>query len=108
MHGKPLKRIFQGSPGLGVLAILCLSIPAAAQDANLPDGPGKDKVVTACNGCHNLGEATSQHLNAQHWADIVSVMVEYGAPVADADFSTVVKYLATNFGPEPAAGQGSR
>ena len=108
MCGKPPKRIFQGSIGLGVLAITCLSIPAAAQDANLPDGPGKDKVVTACNGCHNLGEATNQHLSANRWADIVSVMVEYGAPVADSDFNTVVKYLASNFGPEPTAGQGSR
>lgn len=93
---------------LGLTSLICLNIPAAAQDANLPDGPGKDKVATACNGCHDLGEATNQHLNAQHWADIVSVMVDYGAPVADSDFNTVVKYLATNFGPEPPGSQGPR
>jgi virginiamycin B lyase len=104
MHRKLFRAFFPS--GLGLL--ICLNIPAAAQDASLPDGPGKDKVVTACNGCHNLGEATNQHLSANRWADIVSVMVEYGAPVADSDFNTVVKYLAANFGPEPTTGQGAR
>ena len=85
---------------LGLLLLACLGIPATAQDANLPDGPGKDKVATACSGCHDLGQVTSQRETAARWADIVSVMVNNGAPIADSDFNTVVKYLATNFGPE--------
>jgi mono/diheme cytochrome c family protein len=96
MHRKFFKDFFPA--GLGLL--ICMSIPALAQDANLPDGPGKDKVATACSGCHDIGQATGQHLSADRWADIVSVMVNYGAPVTDSDFNTVVKYLAANFGPE--------
>ena len=103
MHRRFFKALF--SVGLGLLSLVCLGIPATAQDANLPDGPGKDKVVTACSGCHDLGQVTSQHETAARWADIVSVMVNNGAPVADSDFNMVVKYLTANFGPDGAAAQ---
>jgi hypothetical protein len=106
MHRKFLNNFFPGSVRLGMLSLIYLSIPAIAQDASdLPDGPGKDKVATACSGCHDLGQVTSQHQSADRWADVVSVMVNNGAPVADSDFNTVVRYLATNFGPDGAAAQ---
>jgi hypothetical protein len=106
MHRKFFKNFLSRSVRLGMLSLIYLSIPAIAQDtSNLPDGPGKDKVATACSGCHDLGQATGQHQSAERWADIVSVMVNYGAPVTDSDFSTVVRYLATNFGPDGAAAQ---
>jgi hypothetical protein len=106
MHRKFFNNFLSRSVGLGILSLIYLSIPATAQNTNeLPDGPGKDKVATACSGCHDLGQATGQHQSADRWADIVSVMVNYGAPITDSDFNTVVRYLATNFGPDGAAAQ---
>jgi virginiamycin B lyase len=101
-----LKTGFASAIGLGILSIACLNIPAAAQDAaNLPDGPGKDKVATACSGCHGLGQVISQRQTAERWTDIVTRMATNGAPVADSDFDMIVSYLAANFGPNGAAAQ---
>ena len=101
-----LKSDFARTFGLGMLSIVCLNIPAAGQNAsNLPDGPGKDKVAAACSGCHGLGQVMGQHQTAERWADIVSRMVNNGAPIADSDFDAIVSYLAANFGPGGAAAQ---
>jgi mono/diheme cytochrome c family protein len=99
-----LKNGFARAIGLGMLSIAYLNIPAAAQDAaNLPDGPGKDKVAAACNGCHGLGQIISQRQTAERWTDIVTRMATNGAPVADSDFDMIVSYLTANFGPNGAA-----
>jgi mono/diheme cytochrome c family protein len=106
MYGKLFKNIFTGAVVLGMLSIACLNIPAAAQEAaSLPDGPGKDKVATACSGCHGLDQVINQRQTAERWTDIVTRMATNGAPVADSDFDVIVNYLAANFGPNGAAAQ---
>ena len=103
MRDRRFKIAFAGLLGLGALAVLNLNYPAIAQDASsLPDAPGKDKVAAACSGCHNLGQIMSQHQSAERWTDIVTKMVNNGAPVPDADFDAIVSYLAANFGPAGA------
>ena len=53
---------------------------------------------------------TGKRYSADKWAETVDHMVDKGAKVSDADYDTIVDYLARNYGPEmlaatsPAAG----
>jgi mono/diheme cytochrome c family protein len=71
-----------------------------AQDAKLPDGEGKDLVQKVCTSCHGADTATSENHTAAEWKAVVDTMVSRGAEGSDADFATIVKYLAANFGPK--------
>jgi quinoprotein glucose dehydrogenase len=66
---------------------------------DLPPGPGHDQVARACGGCHGVGQILPEHRSRAEWSDTVTTMITNGAPVADADFDTIVTYLATHFGP---------
>ena len=73
-------------------------VQASAPD-ELPPGPGHDQVARACGGCHGIGQILTEHRSRAEWSDTVTMMITNGAPVPEADFDTVVTYLATHFGP---------
>lgn len=88
-----------------VVAFVALSSAnvAPAQEAALPEGRGKDKVVKACGTCHEINRVTNQRRTKAHWAETVDDMVARGAQVEEPDFDDVVAYLSTNFSPAAAA-----
>jgi mono/diheme cytochrome c family protein len=85
----------------GAFAVLFLAaLPAAAQPVvQLPDGPGKEIVATACSQCHALTAITQLRQGDHAWRFQVYDMILRGAQVAPSEMDTVVKYLATSFGP---------
>jgi mono/diheme cytochrome c family protein len=87
----------------GICISLCMigfSLPIAAQNNDLPEGPGKAVVVKMCSGCHKMTTVTSKHATKDQWASIVDRMVSRGANGTDEEIDIVVNYLATNFPPE--------
>jgi cytochrome c5 len=66
----------------------------------LPDGPGKDIVLTVCTQCHDLQRVRRQRSSAEGWAEILDTMLNEGAPLSAEDFPVVLRYLARNFKPE--------
>jgi cytochrome c5 len=66
----------------------------------LPDGPGKEVVLTVCTQCHDLQRVRREKLNAEGWSEILLAMLNEGAPLTDKDFAAVLRYLARNFRPE--------
>jgi cytochrome c5 len=66
----------------------------------LPDGPGKDVVLTVCTQCHDLQRVRRQRSSAEGWAEILDTMLNEGAPLSAEDFPAVLRYLARNFRPE--------
>jgi mono/diheme cytochrome c family protein len=72
-----------------------------APDIDLPDGPGRALLETACTACHNLaGLAAYQgYWDRARWASMVDTMVEYGAALSASETETLVAYLAQYFGP---------
>jgi cytochrome c5 len=66
----------------------------------LPDGPGKDIVLTVCTQCHDLQRVRRQRSSAEGWAEILDTMLNEGAPLSAEDFPVVLRYLARNFRPE--------
>ena len=107
MRSKMVKGLLATGLGLALAAGGFLARPAIAQD-DLPDGPGKDVLMTACNNCHGVAQVTGEHQSAEQWASTVTMMINNGANVPDSQFDTLVAYLAANFGiagqaPAPAA-----
>jgi mono/diheme cytochrome c family protein len=63
----------------------------------LPDGPGREVVLTVCTQCHDLGRVRRERLSPEGWAEILQAMLNEGAPLTDKDFEAVLRYLARNF-----------
>lgn len=77
------------------LALLALS-PANAQ--SLPDGEGRDVYETVCGACHGADIVIGSQGTKSRWEETVDAMKNRGASGSDADFTTVVNYLARYFG----------
>jgi cytochrome c5 len=88
----------------GSLLLLSLVHPrtsaAQAPAADLPDGPGKAVLLSACTTCHELTEVTKfkGYYTKDEWRDIVVTMVKYGAVVKNDDVPVLIDYLFKNFG----------
>jgi hypothetical protein len=82
---------------LVLTAALCL--PVISWGQNLPDGPGRDKLLTACTVCHGLDNITNSHkkLTAEEWEVYLYDMVARGAPLHKNDIEVVKQYLIKNF-----------
>jgi competence ComEA-like helix-hairpin-helix protein len=79
-----------------------LTLPLVAQ-SSLPDGPGKAATVRACTTCHGAEMFSGIRKGKAEWEHTVANMTtERGVEISDADFATVLKYLATNLGPAGA------
>ncbi|NBC36185.1 hypothetical protein GTZ99_06390 [Novosphingobium sp. FSY-8] len=86
---------------------LCLAWTARAQaptpanlaPADFVEAPGKAKVQAACTACHAAGIVTGKRHDAHKWGEVVDQMIDKGAQVPEADYDTIVAYLAKNYGP---------
>lgn len=77
--------------------------PADAGPHELPEGPGKTVIQTACAQCHGVDVATNQPRSREEWTDVVSRMVGNGAQLSDDDYNRVIDYLAKHYGPPGAS-----
>jgi cytochrome c5 len=90
---------------LAVLSTLFLAAfcapPTRAQTPanNLPAGPGKDIVATACTQCHGLKLIVALRDGPVGWKRFVNDMILRGAQLTPEEADTVSQYLAKNFGP---------
>ena len=91
------KLIVAAGLGMGALAgAVHGQEPTAAE---LPDGPGKAQVMTACTACHAITQVTSQVHTKPQWAELVDQMIARGAAVSDEDYPVIVEYLGKNLAP---------
>lgn len=89
-------------------SILLYSTSAATSQQqprqDFPDGPGKDKVVAVCGGCHDINRAMAGYTPAG-WNMLQHMMQNFAAPIAPEDWPIVTTYLMKTFPerPRPAA-----
>lgn len=82
--------------------LLCLSLPAQGQKPpNLPDGPGKDAVVTYCSGCHGLNRVANSGYPQAYWHTTVRMMMNFGVPIPPGEVIPLIDYLSKNFPERP-------
>ena len=85
------------------LAAAMMAVPAMAEEQtiNLKKAPGSDKVEIYCQVCHSLAyiPMNSPFLNAQGWdAEVTKMIKVMGAPIDEADATTIKDYLTKNYG----------
>ena len=75
------------------------AVTVAASD-DLPDGPGRRILTSACVACHSLREVTKFRgfYARPQWRDIVLTMVDYGAPLGEKDVEVLTDYLTAQLG----------
>lgn len=84
-----------------LLLACCVILPAAAQRAPLPPGPGKDVVEAGCATCHSLSyiPMNSRFLTPEVWkAEVTKMRTAFGAPIDDDAANAIIAYLVANFG----------
>lgn len=83
-----------------IVAILLAVLPVpGTQFKQLPAGPGKDDVESACYACHSADLLVQQRLTEKQWTAAVEKMMRWGAEVPAEKKDVVIRYLAKNFGP---------
>ena len=72
--------------------------PTAAPAAGGAD-PGKEILEKACTVCHGLdGLANHQYTTKEPYRSLVENMINYGAPVSDAQLGPLVDYMFKTYG----------
>ena len=66
---------------------------------DLPPGPGRALVLSACVQCHDLGVTVAQRKTREGWRRSVEQMARLGAHLNGSEIQVVTKYLAHAFGP---------
>jgi cytochrome c5 len=66
---------------------------------NLPEGEGRDLLMSACSSCHALSAVTIKRDGPAGWRHHMSNMVLRGAQLNEREMEVVLAYLVTNFGP---------
>ena len=89
-----------------MLAAFLLAAFVQAQD--LPDGVGKDLVLTVCTQCHDVTRIITKKRTKDEWNDTVDKMAVRGAKASDEEFETIVNYLAKYFGPDQPPEKSNR
>ena len=83
--------------------VLLPPLPPEEVLAAFNPGPGRAETAASCGLCHAPAIITGKHYSADKWAAVVDHMVDRGAKVSDADYDTIVDYLARHYGPVTAA-----
>ena len=78
-------------------ALLLATIAFGGGTLQLPDGPGKKILESACATCHGLDVVASKKFSKQRWQVIVIGMLETNS-LKKAEMAELVDYLAANFG----------
>jgi hypothetical protein len=62
--------------------------------ALLPDGPGKNSVLTHCMGCHGLDRIVVQQRDQDAWFGTIGTMIgEYSAVIPESEMEPLAEYL---------------
>jgi cytochrome c5 len=90
---------------LGLVSTSVATVRADETSIVLKGGAGLENVKAACSMCHSLDyiQMNSVFLDQAGWEKTVNKMIKVmGAPISPEDASTIVVYLATNYGKMPA------
>lgn len=74
--------------------------PDVEAGIELPEGAGRDTLLSACLGCHDLGglDLFASFYSRDDWRVLVLTMIETGAAIAPAEVEAIADYLGRHFG----------
>ncbi len=83
---------------LGFMLLPLLLVPVL-QAEGYAGRPRQGYLEKVCTACHDLGPVTSMAGTAEIWQSVIDDMKGRGADGTDADFKSIVVYLAKSYGP---------
>lgn len=84
-------------------ALVCAAIPATADNKALISGPGANLTNAKCSLCHDNEHIARSKLSREEWEDNLKNMISRGMPpLSDDETRTILAYLTTYYGPNPA------
>ncbi|HEY2990719.1 MAG TPA: hypothetical protein VGL11_23590 [Candidatus Binatia bacterium] len=75
---------------------------AAEQSEGLPEGPGRDLLMSKCFQCHSEGMWKDQRQDRRGWEGALYRMVGRGALWTEDEINAMASYLSTALGPQSA------
>ena len=75
---------------------------AAEQSGGLPEGPGRDLLMSKCFQCHSEGMWKDQRQDRRGWEGALYRMIGRGALWTEDEINTMASYLGTALGPQNA------
>ena len=69
---------------------------ASAQQADFPDGPGKQTFVNSCGGCHDINRSRAGY-TPEGWRTVMRMMLNFDVPVPKDEVETLTQYLTQSF-----------
>jgi mono/diheme cytochrome c family protein len=83
-------------------AVACATAVSAAQQFNLPEGPGRELVYGNCQTCHDLQSVVdSAGIRRGAWNALLDNMASYGLRITADQRAKILDYLGTYLGPNP-------
>lgn len=70
---------------------------------SLPEGEGKELVLSVCAQCHALGVVTAKRMSRNEWETTVNDMIARGAVMAPEEVKAIAGYLGEHFSPDSRA-----
>jgi hypothetical protein len=80
------------------MLLTVVALTAAAAVAARSEDRGRELVENVCTYCHNLDRLRGKGLSREEWRGVTKGMISEGAPVTDDELSTILDYLAKNYG----------
>jgi sulfite dehydrogenase (cytochrome) subunit B len=97
-----LALLLAAAAGLGPVDAAPVSYKLPDETAAYKPGPNLDVVKNNCSACHSADYVNTQprgpKFKKDFWqAEVTKMIKVYGAPIADADVSKIVDYLAATY-----------
>jgi competence ComEA-like helix-hairpin-helix protein len=80
------------------MLLLALALAATVFQDDLPPGKGRETLENTCTECHGVDRALTRLRTTAQWREIAVRMRGKGATMSDEELTTLVEYLAQNFG----------
>ena len=82
-----------------IILIAAMLPSAGTKFKELPPGPGKAAVESACYACHSADLLAQQRLTEKQWTAAVEKMTRWGSDVTPQSKPVIIEYLSRHFGP---------
>src|SRR3954451_12596784 len=90
--------------GIRVATLLLL---APARSVAQPPAGAREVFQRICGACHALETVTSQRHTRDAWQESIASMITRGAKGTEEEFTLILDYLTTQFGPTSPGGRGA-
>jgi hypothetical protein len=86
-----------------------VAVPAPTSAANfatakkMPNGSGKNVVVSKCGTCHALSVVTRDHKTYDQWVETINTMTSRGMSATQSEMFTALRYLDKYYGQKTPA-----